>query len=251
MIQHLAAGQRAEADIEVVEARRDKLQRHRLPPEEGFHLRGVNFGRDLPEPEVADIRKVVAGDPSPDGKGKLQIVRGIEVGHIFQLRTNYSAKMQAVFLDQEGKQRPFEMGCYGIGVTRIVGAAIEQNHDERGIIFPDPIAPFQLAIVPVGYHKSAAVREAADRLYEVLRAAGIDVLIDDRDERPGVMFADMELIGIPHRVVVGERGLKDGKIEYQARRDQAAQTVELEQALAFLQERLCPGNTQDLQSPSR
>ncbi|MFO7189207.1 MAG: proline--tRNA ligase [Pseudomonadota bacterium] len=219
--------------------------------EEGFHLRGVNFGRDLPEPEVADIRKVVAGDPSPDGKGKLQIVRGIEVGHIFQLRTNYSAKMQAVFLDQEGKQRPFEMGCYGIGVTRIVGAAIEQNHDERGIIFPDPIAPFQLAIVPVGYHKSAAVREAADRLYEVLRAAGIDVLIDDRDERPGVMFADMELIGIPHRVVVGERGLKDGKIEYQARRDQAAQTVELEQALAFLQERLCPGNTQDLQSPSR
>ena len=219
--------------------------------EEGFHLRGVNFGRDLPEPEVADIRKVVAGDPSPDGKGKLQIVRGIEVGHIFQLRTNYSAKMQAVFLDQKGKQRPFEMGCYGIGVTRIVGAAIEQNHDERGIIFPDPIAPFQLAIVPVGYHKSAAVREAADRLYEVLRAAGIDVLIDDRDERPGVMFADMELIGIPHRVVVGERGLKDGKIEYQARRDQAAQTVELEQALAFLQERLCPGNTQDLQSPSR
>ncbi|HLU77421.1 MAG TPA: proline--tRNA ligase [Burkholderiales bacterium] len=220
--------------------------------EEGFHLRGVNFGRDLPEPAwVADIRKVLAGDPSPDGEGTLEIVRGIEVGHIFQLRTNYSAKMQAVFLDQDGKQQPFEMGCYGIGVTRIVGAAIEQNHDERGIIFPDPIAPFQLAIVPVGYHKSEAVRQAADRLYAGLRAAGIDVLLDDREERPGVMFADMELIGIPHRVVVGERGLKDGKIEYQARRDKAAQTVELEQALPFLQDRLCPSTTDDSEPRSR
>lgn len=220
--------------------------------EEGFHLRGVNFGRDLPEPAlVADIRKVVAGDPSPDGKGELEIVRGIEVGHIFQLRTNYSAKMQAVFLDQDGKQQPFEMGCYGIGVTRIVGAAIEQNHDERGIIFPDPIAPFQLAIVPVGYHKNEAVRQEADKLYTGLRAAGIDVLLDDRDERPGVMFADMELIGIPHRVVVGERGLKDGKIEYQARRDKAAQTVELEQALPFLQDRLCSTTTHDSELRSR
>ncbi len=209
--------------------------------EEGFHLTGVNFGRDLPEPElIADIRKVAAGDPSPDGKGTLEIVRGIEVGHIFQLRTNYSAKLSATFLDQEGKQLPFEMGCYGIGITRIVGAAIEQNHDERGIAFPDPIAPFQLALVPVGYHKNESVRNAVDMLYRALIAAGIDVLLDDRDERPGVMFADMELVGIPHRVVVGERGLKDGKIEYQARRDKAAQTVELEHALSFLQDRLCP-----------
>ncbi len=212
--------------------------------EAGFHLTGVNFGRDLDEPAlVADIRKVVAGDPSPDGKGTLEIVRGIEVGHIFQLRTNYSARLQAVFLDPDGKQQPFEMGCYGIGVTRIVGAAIEQNHDARGIVFPDPIAPFQLALVPIGYHKSEKVREATDALYAQLRAAGVEVLLDDRDERPGVMFADMELVGIPHRVVVGERGLKDGKIEYQARRDTAAQTVELAQALPFLQDRLCPTST--------
>ena len=212
--------------------------------EEGFHLTGVNFGRDLAEPAlIADIRKVVAGDPSPDGKGTLEIVRGIEVGHIFQLRTNYSAKLSATFLDQEGKQQPFEMGCYGIGITRIVGAAIEQNHDERGIAFPAPIAPFQLALVPVGYHKNESVRNAVDTLYRALVAAGIDVLLDDRDERPGVMFADMELVGIPHRVVVGERGLKDGKIEYQARRDKAAQIVELEHALSFLQDRLCPSTT--------
>ena len=212
--------------------------------EEGFHLTGVNFGRDLAEPAlIADIRKVVAGDPSPDGKGTLEIVRGIEVGHIFQLRTNYSAKLSATFLDQEGKQQPFEMGCYGIGITRIVGAAIEQNHDERGIAFPAPIAPFQLALVPVGYHKNESVRNAVDTLYRALVAAGIDVLLDDRDERPGVMFADMELVGIPHRVVVGERGLKDGKIEYQARRDKAAQTVELAHALSFLQDRLCPSTT--------
>ncbi|MGH8698764.1 MAG: proline--tRNA ligase, partial [Burkholderiales bacterium] len=182
--------------------------------EEGYHLRGVNFGRDSPEPAlVADIRRVVPGDPSPDGKGALEIVRGIEVGHIFQLRTRYSRSMKATFLDEEGKACFFEMGCYGIGVTRIVGAAIEQNHDDRGIIWPDPIAPFRLAIVPLGYRRSDAVRRAADDLHQALAGAGVDVLLDDRDERPGVLLADAELIGIPHRVVIGERGLKDGKIE--------------------------------------
>jgi prolyl-tRNA synthetase len=206
----------------------------------GFHLTGVNWGRDLPEPAlVADIRNVVAGDPSPDGSGTLAIQRGIEVGHIFQLRTKYSQAMKALFLDRDGRQQPFEMGCYGIGVTRIVGAAIEQNHDARGIIWPMPMAPFQLAIVPVGYHKSPAVREAADRLYAECLAAGIDALLDDRDERPGVMFADMELVGIPCRVVVGERGLRDGRIEFQGRRDEAAQTIPLPDALTFLKERLC------------
>jgi prolyl-tRNA synthetase len=211
--------------------------------EAGFHLTGVNWGRDLPEPElVADIRNVVAGDPSPDGEGLLAIQRGIEVGHIFQLRTKYSEAMKALYLDREGRQRPFEMGCYGIGVTRIVGAAIEQNNDAKGIVWPMPMAPFQLAIVPVGYHKSAAVREAADRLYEQCREAGIDVLLDDRDERPGVMFADMELVGIPCRVVVGERGLRDGRIEFQGRRDAEAQSAGLADALPFIQERLCAGS---------
>jgi len=208
--------------------------------EEGFHLAGANFGRDLPEPTlVADIRNVVPGDPSPDGKGKLDICRGIEVGHIFQLRTKYSEAMKAVFLDESGKSRAFEMGCYGIGVTRIVGAAIEQNHDARGIIFPQPIAPFQLALVPIGYRKSAQVRESCDKLYLELAAVGIDVLFDDRDERPGVMFADMELIGIPHRVVVGERGLKEGKLEYQGRRDQASTPVAAGELLAFVKAKLC------------
>lgn len=208
--------------------------------EEGFHLRGVNFGRDLPEPElVADVREVVAGDPSPDGKGTLQIVRGIEVGHIFQLRTKYSQALNATFLDEQGKQQVLEMGCYGIGITRIVGAAIEQNHDQRGIIFPEPIAPFQLALVPIGYRKSETVRSAVDKLYAQLTQAGIEVLLDDRDERPGVMFADMELVGIPHRVVLGERGLRDGTIEYQDRRESAAQSVPLDQALSFLQKQLC------------
>ena len=210
--------------------------------EEGFHLRGVNFGRDVAEPaEVADIRNVVEGDASPDGKGTLEIVRGIEVGHIFQLRSKYSEALKATFLDDQGKQQAFEMGCYGIGVTRIVGAAIEQNHDARGIIFPEPIAPFQVALVPVGYHKNEAVRSAVDQLYETLKQAGIEVLLDDRDERPGVMFADIELIGIPHRMVLGDRGLKDGKIEYQGRRDSAAQSLPIEHALSFLQARLCNG----------
>jgi prolyl-tRNA synthetase len=203
--------------------------------EEGFHLTGVNFGRDIPEPQVADIRNVVAGDPSPDGKGALEIVRGIEVGHIFQLRTKYSAAMKATFLNEAGESKPFEMGCYGIGVTRIVAAAIEQNHDERGIVFPAPIAPFELALVPIGYHKSAAVREAADKLYAELVAAGWDVLMDDRDERPGVLFADMDLLGIPHRVVLGERGLAAGKFEYKGRRDDKAQDLAAPDLLAFLE----------------
>jgi prolyl-tRNA synthetase len=207
--------------------------------EEGYHLTGVNFGRDLPEPAlVADIRNVRAGDPSPDGKGALAIVRGIEVGHIFQLRTRYSAAMNATFLDRDGKERAFEMGCYGIGVTRIVGAAIEQNHDERGIIWPAPIAPFRVAIVPLGYRRSEAVRAAADRLYQRLAAAGVEVLLDDRDERPGVLLADVELIGIPHRVVIGERGLKDGRIEYQRRRDASPTPIAVEDVDALL-ERVC------------
>ena len=208
--------------------------------EEGYHLAGVNFGRDLPEPAlVADMRNVVEGDASPDGKGTLAICRGIEVGHIFQLRTKYSEAMKAAFLDEGGKSRAFEMGCYGIGVTRIVGAAIEQNHDARGIAFPQPIAPFQLALVPIGYKKSAAVRETCERLYQEFTAAGIEVLLDDRDERPGVMFADMELIGIPHRVVVGERGLKQGKLEYQGRSEQTATPVAVDELPAFVKTRLC------------
>ena len=206
--------------------------------EEGFHLAGVNFGRDLAEPtDVADIRNVVDGDPSPDGKGALRIVRGIEVGHIFQLRTRYSEAMKATFLDEAGQQRPFEMGCYGIGVTRIVGAAIEQNHDERGIIFPEPIAPFRAVLIPIGYAKSAAVRETTDAMYAQLTKAGIEVLLDDRDERPGVLFADAELTGIPYRVVIGERGLKEGVVEYQPRREKEPRKVPVEEALGLLEER--------------
>jgi len=206
--------------------------------EAGFHLAGVNWGRDTPEPEVADIRNVVPGDPSPDGRGKLDIVRGIEVGHIFQLRTKYSEAMGAAFLDEKGATRPFEMGCYGIGVTRIVGAAIEQNHDARGIIFPAAIAPFQACIVPIGYHKSAAVRAAADRLYEQLTQQGVDVVLEDREERPGVLFADMDLIGIPHRVVIGERGLAAGNAEYKARRDEKASDLPLADVVSLLQQKL-------------
>ncbi len=206
--------------------------------EDGFHLTGVNFGRDLPEPIVADIRNVVAGDASPDGKGTLELCRGIEVGHIFQLRTKYSQAMNAVFLDEAGKSQVLEMGCYGIGVSRIVGAAIEQGHDARGIIFPRAMAPFDLAIVPIGMKKSETVRETVEKLYTALQAAGLEVLLDDRDERPGVMFADMELIGIPHRIVIGERGLKEGNIEYQGRRDETAQPLELKNALEFLKSKL-------------
>ena len=206
--------------------------------EEGFHLTGVNWGRDLPEPVVADLRNVVSGDPSPDGKGKLEIVRGIEVGHIFQLRTKYSEAMGARFLDASGAEKPFEMGCYGIGVTRIVAAAIEQNHDPRGIIFPAQIAPFEVCIVPIGYQKNAAVREATDRLYDELKASGIDVLLDDREERPGVLFADMDLVGIPHRIVLGERGLAAGNAEYKARRDEKGTDVPLASVMQFLKDRL-------------
>src|SRR4051812_27503007 len=203
--------------------------------EAGFHLTGVNFGRDLPEPAmVADIRNVVAGDPAPGGQGVLEICRGIEVGHIFQLRTKYADAMKATFLDEQGKSKVLEMGCYGIGVSRIVAAAIEQGNDEKGIIWPLPMAPFQLAIAPIGYRKNAQVREVADQLHDALQAAGVDVLLDDRDERPGVMFADLELIGVPHRVTIGERGLKDRKLEYQGRTDQSASTIDLPDALGRL-----------------
>ena len=190
---------------------------------EDFHFTGVNWGRDLPEPDlVADIRDVVEGDPSPDGRGVLAIQRGIEVGHVFYLGNKYSKAMNATFLDEDGKPKHFEMGCYGIGVTRILGAAIEQNHDARGIIWPRTIAPFEVVICPVGWGKSEAVRDAAQKLYDALIAAGLDAILDDRDERPGVMFADWELIGVPHRVTIGDRGLKEGLVEYQGRRDSEA-----------------------------
>ena len=203
--------------------------------EAGFHLTGVNFARDLPEPAlVADIRNAQAGDPSPDGKGRLEICRGIEVGHIFQLRTKYSAAMKATFLDEAGKPQLPEMGCYGIGVSRIVAAAIEQGNDARGIVWPLPMAPFRIAIAPIGYRKNPEIKKVADQLHDELQAAGVDVLLDDRDERPGVMFADLELIGVPYRVTVGERGLKEGKLELQGRTDQSAVTVELHMALAHL-----------------
>ena len=203
--------------------------------DEGYHLTGVNWGRDLPEPaQVADIRNVVAGDPSPDGKGTLELCRGIEVGHIFQLRTKYSEAMKATFLDEKGENRVMEMGTYGIGVTRIVGAAIEQGHDERGIVFPAAIAPFEACVVPIGYRKSEAVRAAADALYAELQAAGVDVLLEDRDERPGVLFADMELIGVPHRLVLSDKGLAAGTAEYKGRTDAAPAMLPLAEAAAFV-----------------
>ncbi len=194
--------------------------------EDGFHLTGVNWERDLPTPEIADLRKVQAGDPSPDGKGTLGIRRGIEVGHIFQLGTKYSEALKASVLDENGKSRIVTMGCYGIGVTRVVAAAIEQNHDERGICWPEAIAPFQIAIVGINYTKSDAVREACDALYQELTDAGMDVLLDDRNERPGAKFADMELIGIPHRVVIGDKGLAEGLYEYKGRRDSENQHLD-------------------------
>jgi prolyl-tRNA synthetase len=204
-----------------------------------FHTAGVNWGRDLPEPDlVADIRNVIEGDPSPDGQGPLGICRGIEVGHIFKLGTKYSQALDAKYLDENGKSQVLTMGCYGIGVSRIVGAAIEQGNDERGIVFPQSIAPFELAIVPLGTKRSDAVREAAETLYREMLAAGIDVVLDDRDERPGVMFADMELIGVPHRVVVSDRGMKEGTLEYQGRRDAAANKVALADAAQFIEERV-------------
>ncbi|HEX9452201.1 MAG TPA: proline--tRNA ligase [Burkholderiales bacterium] len=203
--------------------------------EAGFHLTGVNFDRDLPEPGmVADIRNAIAGDPSPDGKGTLEICRGIEVGHIFQLRTKYSETMKATFLDEGGKAQVMEMGCYGIGVSRIVAAAIEQGNDDKGIVWPLPLAPFKVAIAPIGYRKNAEIKKVADQLHDELQAAGVDVLLDDRDERPGVMFADLELIGVPHRVTIGERGLKEGKVEYQGRTDASATAIEAQKAAGHL-----------------
>ncbi|CAM5793111.1 proline--tRNA ligase [Ottowia pentelensis] len=204
-----------------------------------FHFTGVNWGRDLPEPDVvADLRNVVAGDASPDGQGQLAIERGIEIGHVFYLGTKYSRAMNASFLDEDGKPKPFEMGCYGIGVTRLPAAAIEQNHDERGIIWPDAIAPFTVVICPVGMDRSEAVKSAAESLYAELLAAGVDVILDDRGERPGAMFADWELIGVPHRVTIGDKGLKDGQVEYQHRRDTAATRVPAGEIAAFVKGRL-------------
>ena len=206
----------------------------------GFHIQGINWGRDLPEPDiVADIRNVVEGDPSPDGKGKLAIQRGIEVGHVFFLGTKYSASMNCTYLDENGKPQFMVMGCYGIGVTRLVGAAIEQNHDDRGIVWPDTIAPFTVVICPVGWGKSENVRQAALDLYEKLVVSGIDVILDDRDERPGVMFADWELIGVPHRITIGDRGLKEGLVEYQHRSDKEAAKVPLAEIAALARQKAC------------
>ena len=202
--------------------------------EDDHHYTGFNFGRDCPEPEFADIRNVIAGDPSPDGKGYLKLARGIEVGHVFQLRDKYSAALNASFLDNNGKSQIMEMGCYGIGITRIVAAAIEQNNDERGIIWTNAMAPFQAVIVPMNYKKSEAVREAADKIYAELTAAGVDVLLDDRDERAGVLLADSELLGIPHRIAIGDRGLKEGKVEYTERRSGETEPVAMDEIAAKL-----------------
>ena len=190
------------------------------------HITGVNWGRDLPEPDViADLRNVLSGDPSPDGKGVLAIQRGIEVGHVFFLGTAYSKPLNATFLDDTGKPALLQMGCYGIGVTRILGAAIEQQHDDKGMIWPAAIAPFEVVICPVGYERIDAVKAQADALYSQLKAAGVDVILEDRGERPGVMFADWELIGVPYRITIGERGLMQGTVEYQQRTDTAATPV--------------------------
>ncbi len=203
---------------------------------EGFHYTGANWGRDLPEPQVADLRNVVAGDPSPDGKGVLAIQRGIEVGHVFS-GLPYAEAMNVVFTDEDGKTKPMLMGCYGIGVTRLLGAAIEQNNDAKGIIWPDAIAPFTVVICPVNYRQSETVRQAADHLLAELEAQGLDVILDDRGERPGAMFADWELVGVPHRITVGERGLKEGKLEYAYRRDLQTQLIDVAEAPAFLRTR--------------
>ena len=205
---------------------------------DGYHYTGVNWERDTPLARIEDIREVVAGDPSPDGQGKLLIKRGIEVGHIFQLGCKYSEAMNARVLNENGKSIPMIMGCYGIGVSRVVAAAIEQNHDDKGIIWPAAMAPFQLAIIPLNMQKSEAVARCASELYKACLEAGIEVLLDDRNERPGVKFADMELIGIPHRVVIGDRALADGQVEYKARTDEDSRLLPAEQALAFLQEQL-------------
>ncbi|MEA2093761.1 MAG: proline--tRNA ligase, partial [Pseudomonadota bacterium] len=206
--------------------------------EDGKHLKGVNWGRDLPEPETADLRNVINGDPSPDGRGNLKIARGIEVGHIFQLGKKYSETMKATVLDEQGRDVEMIMGCYGIGVSRLVAAAIEQNHDGKGMIWPASMAPFHVALLPMNMKKSQRVREAADTLYEELQAAGLEVLFDDREARPGVMFADMELIGIPHRVVVGEKNLDRDRVEYKSRRDTESRDIPREEIVAFLENTL-------------
>ncbi len=207
--------------------------------EEGFHIRGVNWGRDLPEPDmVADLRNVVEGDASPDGKGLLAIERGIEVGHVFYLGTKYSKAMNATFLDVNGKPQFMEMGCYGIGITRLPAAAIEQNHDDKGIIWPDALAPFTVVLCPINPDRFPDVKAAADKLYEELLSAGVDVILDDRNERPGAMFADWELIGVPHRVNIGDRGLKEGVVEYQHRRESAATSVPVAEIASLLLSRL-------------
>ncbi|HCN90702.1 MAG TPA: proline--tRNA ligase, partial [Oxalobacteraceae bacterium] len=206
--------------------------------QEDFHYTGANWGRDLPEPIVFDIRNVVAGDPSPDGRGVLAIQRGIEVGHVFQLGTRYSEDMKATYLDEGGKPQLMQMGCYGIGITRILGAAIEQNFDDKGIIWPVSIAPFELVLCPMGYDRSDSVKAATDQLYANMQAAGVDVILDDRGERPGAMFADWELIGVPHRVVIGERSLKEGNLEYQGRRDTAATAVAAADMVEFVKAKL-------------
>ncbi len=206
--------------------------------ETDMHLTGVNWGRDLPEPHSVDIRNIVPGDPSPTGEGTLEIARGIEVGHIFQLGQLYSQAMQATVLDEQGKAVTMFMGCYGIGVTRVVAAAIEQNHDANGIIWPEPLAPFNVIVVPINYQKSERVRNAADQLYQALGAAGIDVLLDDRDARPGVKFADAELIGIPHRLVIGERGLDSGKLEYRHRRDTESTEIPAADVVAYIEDKV-------------
>ena len=204
-----------------------------------YHLSGVNWGRDLPEPDlIADLRNVIEGDLSPDGKGALAIERGIEVGHVFYLGTKYSRAMNATFLDVNGKPQFMEMGCYGIGITRLPAAAIEQNHDERGIIWPDSLAPFTVVLCPISPDRFPDVKAAADKLYADLMEAGVDVILDDRNERPGAMFADWELIGVPHRVTLGDRGLKEGMVEYQHRRDKAATSVPVSEILGLIQERL-------------
>jgi prolyl-tRNA synthetase len=205
--------------------------------ERDAHLTGVNWGRDLPEPEAVDVRNVVAGDPSPSGQGRLGIARGIEVGHIFQLGRKYSEAMKAEVLDESGKSVTMFMGCYGIGVTRVVAAAIEQNHDERGIVWPEPIAPFNVSLIPINLQKSERVRETSERLYAGLQAAGFEVLYDDRDARPGVKFADDELVGIPHRLVVGDKGLERGVVEYKPRTGDGAADVPLDSVVDFLRER--------------
>lgn len=202
--------------------------------EDDHHFQGFNFGRDAAEPEFVDLRDVIAGDPSPCGQGNLKLARGIEVGHVFQLRTKYSEALQATVLDQNGKNVVLEMGCYGIGITRVVAAAIEQNNDKRGIIWTEAMAPFTVVIVPMNYKKSADVKAAADDLYQQLQQAGVDVLLDDRDERSGVLLHDSELIGIPHRIVIGDRGLKAGKVEYQARKDTEATEMAIDTVVSHM-----------------